>query len=274
LSWKVTDDVLLYYTWSQGFRPGGFNRGSTQFTTATYTFKTPPSFTPDTLVNNEIGFKTQWADHRFEFNGAVYQEDWKNIQVELFLPADFGNLSFVANGPNYRVRGVEMEAIARPVRGLSVNASAAWNSSDQVNVAYLNDVNGNPITSVRAFGDPGVPLALSPALQANLRIRYEMPIASYNAFWQVGGVHQAHSISSIASTTTAFPDQPGYAYNQPGWTQYDASAGIGKDAWMVHLYGENLTDVRADLYENPNQFVDARTVSRPRTLGLRFTYKF
>ena len=56
--------------------------------------------------------------------------------------------------------------------------------------------------------------------------------------------------------------------------EYDASAGIGKDAWMVHLYGENLTDVRADLYENPNQFVDARTVSRPRTLGLRFTYKF
>ncbi len=28
LSWKVTDDILLYYTWSQGYRPGGFNRGA------------------------------------------------------------------------------------------------------------------------------------------------------------------------------------------------------------------------------------------------------
>jgi hypothetical protein len=101
-----------------------------------------------------------------------------------------------------------------------------------------------------------------------------MPLGAYNAFWQIGGVHNAHSISSIASTTTAFPDQPGYAYNQPAWTQYDASAGITKDAWSVHLYGENITDVRADLYENPNQFVDAKTVSRPRTLGLRFTYKY
>ena len=111
----------MYYTWSQGFRPGGFNRGSTQFSNrghSTYKTSARPS-RPDTLVNNEIGWKTQWADHRFEFNGAVYQEDWKNIQVELFLPADFGNLSFVANGPNYRVQGVEMEAIARPVRGLS-----------------------------------------------------------------------------------------------------------------------------------------------------------
>jgi outer membrane receptor protein involved in Fe transport len=226
------------------------------------------------LVNNEIGWKTQWDDHRYEFNGAVYQEDWRNIQVELFLPQDFGNLSFVANGPSYRVRGVEIDAIARPVRGLTLNASASWNSSSQLNVAYLNDINGNPITSVRAFGDPGVPLAQSPPFQANLRVRYDMPLGAYNAFWQIGGVHNAHSISSIASTTTAFPDQPGYAYNQPAWTQYDVSAGITKDAWSVHLYGENITDVRADLYENPNQFVDAKTVSRPRTLGLRFTYKY
>ncbi|MBV8803445.1 MAG: TonB-dependent receptor, partial [Sinobacteraceae bacterium] len=28
LSWHITDDALVYYTWSQGFRPGGFNRGS------------------------------------------------------------------------------------------------------------------------------------------------------------------------------------------------------------------------------------------------------
>ena len=274
LSWKVTADALVYYTWSQGFRPGGFNRGSTQFTSATYVFKTPAIFTPDTLVNNEVGFKTQWADHRYEFNGAVYQEDWKNIQVELFLPQDFGNLSFVANGPNYQVRGIELEAIARPVHGLTLSASAAWNSSKQQNVAYLPDINGHPITSVRAFGDPGVPLAQSPPLQANARIRYEFALSDYKAFVQIGGTHQAHSISSIASTTTAFPDQPGYAYNQPGYSTYDASVGLGTDAWMVHLYGENITDTRADIYENPNQFVDARVVSRPRTMGLRLTYKF
>jgi outer membrane receptor protein involved in Fe transport len=274
LSWHVTDDALLYYTWSQGFRAGGFNRGSTEFPTASYTFKTPSTFTPDTLVNNEIGWKTEWDDHRYEFNGAIYQENWRNIQVELFLPQDFGNLSFVANGPNYRVRGVEISAIAHPVRGLTFTGSAAWNSSTQLNVAYLNDINGNPITSVHAFGDPGVPLAQSPPFEANLRVRYDWPIGSYNAFAQLGGVHTAHSISSIASVTTAFPDQPGYAYNQPGWTQYDASLGVGKDNWVVHAYGENITDVRADLYENPNQFVDAKTVSRPRTLGVRVTYKF
>ena len=274
LSWKATDDVLLYYTWSQGFRPGAFNRGKYTSVIGTQTFTTPSVLAPDTLVNNEIGWKTQWFDHHFEFNGAVYQEDWKNIQVELFLPLLTGNLSYSVNGPDYRIRGLELEAIALPFHGLTITAGAAWNSSQQQTLAYLHDVNGAPILGVRAFGDPGVPLAQSPPLQASLRVRYEFPVADYTAFLQFGGNHQAHSISSIASSTTAFPDQPGFAYDQPGFTQYDASAGIGKNGWMAHLYAENLTDTRADIYENPNQFVDARTVSRPRTIGVRMTYKF
>jgi iron complex outermembrane recepter protein len=276
LSWHVTEDDLLYYTWSQGFRAGGFNRGESSHTVpgTSQIFTIPTQFSPDTLVNNEIGFKTQWFDHRYEINGAVYREDWTNIQVELFLPLDFSNLSFVVNGPSYRVQGAELQFIARPIHGLTLTGGASWNSSNQLGVVYLNDTTGAPITSVRAFGDPGVPLAQSPPQQFNGRVRYDFDAGDYKAFWQVGGVHNAHSLSSIASSTTAFPDQPGYAYNQPGWTEYDASAGFGKDAWMVHFYGENLTDNRSDLYENPNQFVDAKTISRPRTLGVRFTYKF
>jgi outer membrane receptor protein involved in Fe transport len=290
ISWHVTEDALLYYTWSQGFRAGGFNRGESSHcvpgtggycpatglgTGATaQVFTIPTNFAPDTLVNNEIGWKTEWDDHRYEFNGAVYREDWRNIQVELFLPLDFSNLSFVVNGPSYKVQGVELQFIARPFHGLTLTGGASWNSSNQLGIVYLKDTLGQPITSVRAFGDPGVPLAQSPPQQFNMRARYEFNVGEYTAFLQVGGVHNAHSLSSIASTSTAFPDQPGYSYNQPGWTEYDASAGFSKDAWIVHFYGTNLTDNRSDLYENPNQFIDAKTVSRPRTLGVRIGYKF
>jgi len=276
LSWHVTEDALLYYTWSQGFRAGGFNRGESSHTVpgTSQVFDIPTQFAPDTLVNNEIGWKTEWDDHRYEFNGAVYREDWRNIQVELFLPLDFSNLSFVVNGPSYKVQGAELQFIARPLHGLTLTGGASWNSSNQEGVVYLNDTLGQPITSVRAFGDPGVPLAQSPPQQFNMRVRYEFNVNDYLAFVQIGGVHNAHSLSSIASTTTAFPDQPGYSYNQPGWTEYDASAGFSKDAWGVHFYGTNLTDSRSDLYENPNQFIDAKTISRPRTLGVRISYKF
>ena len=49
---------------------------------------------------------------------------------------------------------------------------------------------------------------------------------------------------------------------------------MGKDTWLVQLYGENLTDTRAQLYANYWQWYKATTVNRPRTIGLRFTYRF
>jgi len=291
LSWRPMDDVLLYYTWSQGFRPGGFNRGSHLINHtndpingvapagpvngALYSYQTPQSYAPDTLVNNELGWKTQWFDRRLEFNGAVYQEDWKDVQVQIFESCCYGNLSFVINGPDYRVRGAETEIIGRVTHELTVIGSASWNSSNLSNAPLLLQPNGQPIVipvlagqnnyGGSAFGQPDTPLAQSPPFQASLRARYEFLVGDYKAFWQVGGTHQAHSYSATGNIQT---------YDQAGFTTYDASLGVEKDTWMAQFYGQNLTDTRANLFENGNQFVTAETINRPRTMGLKFGYKF
>ena len=132
LSWKVTDDLLLYYTWSQGFRPGGFNRGVSGHlpVNGVDQYYTPATYAPDTLTNNEIGWKSEWLGHRLQFNGAVYQEDWKNALVSFFDPqGGFGNLTFSTNGPDYRVRGVEIQFVTRITEGLTIQGSASWNST-------------------------------------------------------------------------------------------------------------------------------------------------
>ncbi len=283
ISWRPMDDVLLYYTWSQGFRPGGFNRGSHLIdhsvgslsgpvNGAAYTYQTPQAYAPDTLVNNELGWKTQWFDKRLEFNGAVYQEDWKDVQVQIFQSCCYGNLSFVTNGPNYRVRGVEIESVGRVTHGLTVIGSASWNSSNLTNAPFLNQPNGSPIAiplvngvGGSAFGQTGSPLAESPPFQASLRARYEFEFGDYKAFWQIGGTHQAHSYSATGNITT---------YDQAGFTTYDGSVGVAKDSWSAQLYGQNLTNVQANLFENGNQFVTAETINRPRTAGVKFGYKF
>jgi outer membrane receptor protein involved in Fe transport len=280
LSFRPMEDVLLYYTWSQGFRPGGFNRGShlidhtgaAAVNGAQYTYQTPQSYAPDSLVNNELGWKTQWFDKRLEFNGAVYQEDWKDVQVQIFQSCCYGNLSFVTNGPNYRVRGVEIESIARVTHGLTVIGSASWNSSNLVNAPFLNQPNGQPVViplangiGGSAFGQTGSPLAESPPFQASLRARYEIEFGDFKSFAQVGGTHQAHSYSATGNITT---------YDQAGFSTYDASAGTGKDSWTAQLYVQNLTNTRANLFENGNQFVTAETINRPRTAGVKFGYKF
>jgi iron complex outermembrane recepter protein len=278
LTWRPMDDVMLYYTWSQGFRPGGFNRGShlidhSEGSVAgpvngyAYTYQTPSAYAPDTLINNELGWKTQWLDHRLEVNGAVYQEVWKDVQVQLFQSCCYGNLSFVVNGPNYTVKGLETEVIARPMRELTITASASWNSSNLTNSPALLQPNGQPIQipGQSAYGKLNSPLAQSPPFQGGIRARYEFELGKYNAFWQVGATHQAHAYSATGNIQT---------YEEAGFSTYDASMGVSKDAWSAQLYGQNLTDTRANLFENGNQFITAKTINRPRVLGLSFGYKF
>jgi iron complex outermembrane recepter protein len=287
LSWKVTRDALLYYTWSQGYRPGGFNRTSNapESTSPLYgIFVTPIAFKPDTLTNNEAGWKTEWLEHRLMFDGAIYQEDWKNTQITVFDPGITGNQIFTTNGPNYRVRGLETQLQARVTAHLTVAASAAWNTSKLVKEVNFVDTSGNPIiwsNYTNSYGQPlrnpfgqlGDPLAQCPPFEGNLRLRYDAPFGAYEWFVQVDGTHQAHS---YASTDRLSRDLQGNseAYDDPGFSTYDASMGISRDAWQVKLYGENITDTRAQLYANYAQWFKAVTINRPRTIGMQISYKF
>ncbi len=281
LSWHVTDDVLLYYTWSQGFRPGGFNRGikyTQPYGADAYQYATPATYRPDTLINNEIGFKTEFLDHRLQVNGAVYQEDWKNTIVEFFDPqGGFGNLTFVTNGPNYKVRGGELQIVARVTEGLTVQSSASYNRSFQANSPYLANnnpssvnlgkpilgSNGQPIPNV--FGVQGTPLGESPEIQANVRLRYEFPLGEYRAFTQVGGQYYGRSFTNTSAVDN---------YEMGGWATMDASAGVAKDAWNVQLFSQNITNRDASVYTNSAQFILTQTPLRPRIAGVKFGYKF
>jgi len=272
LSWKITDDVLVYATYSEGFRPGGFNTGTGVITgnsPLNGIFTVPKSYAPDTLENKEIGWKTTWFDHRLQFNGAIYQEDWYNVQVSVTDPLLYGNLNFSINGPHYRVRGAEGDLIFRVTDALTVNSSFAWNSSSQQNAPSVIGNNGVAVSLVPTAGI-GSTLAQSPPFQGNIRARYEIPFNTYVGYAQVGAQHTAHSYASILDAGAFEPQRQ----NQEPYTTYDGFLGLKKDAWGVELYGENLTDTRAQLYVNGFQFVQQVVTNRPRTLGMRMSYKF
>jgi iron complex outermembrane recepter protein len=295
LTYHIFPDVLAYYTWSQGFRPGAFNRSNGCYIPDAQNiaqYCSPLAFTSDDLTNNEIGWKTEFFEHRLQFNGAVYQENWDNVQVAFFDPGILGNVGFGTNGPNYRIRGVETSFIAVVLPGLTAQGAASWNSSTQTNSPFLIANNpdllanpaskaeyGQPITSVsNPYGPVGGPSANSPPMQFNLRLRYEWPINLYNAFVQAGATHTAHSFTqSSANPSLSAGDNVSTTllrFENPPITQYDASAGIAKDAWSVEFYAQNLTNVIKSTFTSTNQFVVAETITRPRVLGVKIGYKF
>ena len=295
LTWHIFPDVLAYYTWSQGFRPGGFNRSSACYQPGINNvplYCSPSSFTSDALTNNELGWKTQWFGHRLQWNGAIYQEDWKNVQVNLFDPGVLGNVGFGTNGPTYRVRGVETSLIAVITSGLTAEGGASWNHSEQTNSpkvfannpALLTDPAtaaeyGQPVPNIQSpYGAIGGPAANAPPLQFNFRLRYQWAISSYNAFVQAGATHTGHSYTQSSSNPTlsagANVSTTLLRFENPAYSQFDASGGIAKDAWNVELYAQNLTNVNKSIFTSTTQFVPAEVITRPRVLGLKFGYKF
>jgi iron complex outermembrane recepter protein len=277
ITWHVTDAALLYYTWSQGFRPGGFNLGEGIITPSSPLYgiyKTPLAYGPDTLINNEIGWKSEWFGHRLQFNGAIYQENWDNVQLTIDDPGVTGNQIFAANGPSYRVRGAETSLVARVTSGLTVTGSASVNSSEVVKTLSLVDPKtGQPILIANPYGALGSPLALSPPFQGNLRVRYDRPINDYHTFYQVGVSHQGGTFSTTDQLTKTLQGQSVAFYN-PAFTTYDAAIGVAKDAWTVGLYGENLANSQGITFSSYSEWVKADTIIRPRTLTLKFSYKF
>jgi iron complex outermembrane receptor protein len=295
LTWHILPDVFAYYTWSQGFRPGAFNRNFNCYipdANGIPQYCNPLAYESDNLTNNELGWKTEWLNRRLQWNGAVYQEDWKNVQVSFFDPGLLGNVGFNANGPDYRIRGVETSIIAVLTRGLTAQGGASWTSSEQTNSPFLIDNNnghlipgvpaspnfGNPILSApNPYGPPGSPSSFAPPFQFNARLRYQWAMSSYNLFAQAGVTHTAHSFTQSGSNpplTVGGISTNQLRFENPAYTEYDVSFGVDKGAWRAELYGLNITNVITSAFTSDAQFALQQTITRPRVLGLRIGYKF
>ena len=297
LTWHVTPDLMVYYTYSQGFRPGGFNQNGQSLHApgpdAVAQYSIPNKYTSDQLTNNEIGWKTEFFNRRLQWNGAVYQENWDNVQVAFFDPLLVGNVFYDTNGQNFKIKGIETSIVARITNGLTVQGAASWNQSEQTNSPALianNPASGNfgkPITEscslagtncspvVNPFGPIGSPAANAPPLQYSLHVRYEWYVNDFKPFVQISGTHEGHSYTQAGSnpSITGTISTGRLRFENPAYSTFDASFGVSKGPWYVNVFGQNLSNSNASTFVSTDQFIVAQTPLRPRVIGLAFGYK-
>jgi iron complex outermembrane recepter protein len=299
LTWHIKQDLMVYYTFSQGFRPGGFNQngGAAHGLDANGVaqYLVPGSYGSDNLTNNEIGWKTELLDHRLQWNGAVYYDNWSNVQIEFFNPGVVGNIFYDTNGQDFLIKGIETSFVARVMAGLTVQGAADWNKSAQTNSPALIDNNpadtanyGKPITQVcsggtcssvgNPFGPIGAPSANAPPMQFSLRARYDWLMGDYVPYLQIGIRHTDISFSQaganpeigIGGSVTTSRGR----FENPAYTTLDAAIGVSKGDWHVDLHGENLTNSNASTFTSTDQFIIEQTPLRPRVIELSFGYSF
>jgi outer membrane receptor protein involved in Fe transport len=333
LTWHINQDMMAYYTYSEGFRPGGFNRtaslpgqppslsGVAKFCGSingvqnapdprcatggslaglnTSQFNKPYGFDSDNLTNNEVGFKSEFLDHHLLFNISGYIMDWKDVQLSLFDPVHLGNTTFNVNGPTYRVKGFEVQFVARLTDGLTFEGSSSVNSAEQTSTPCLpsNRVSaGNPtpigdcITVVKEnpytnpYGVTGTRPPFSPPWMFNARLRYDWAAGVYKPFVWVGASH----VASMSNQPASFPagDDPKQCcvagqptttllrYEIPGVTTYDAAIGVSKDNWTAEIAGQNISNEYGPSNISSGQFIKAEIPLRPRVIMANFSWHF
>ena len=296
VQWHVNRDTMLYYTFSQGFRPGGFSRGSRDKApdvNGVPQYHTPNGYAPDSLTNNEVGLKTQLFDHRLLFNVSAYYMEWTNVQLALYQPCCLGNTTFLVNGPDYEIKGVEAQFVGKVFEGLTISGSGSYNDNTQTNSPCLidNEPNspnlGKCITEIKGkpfvnpFGVEGGVSAFSPKFQGNIRGRYERTMYGYNGFGQVGVSYTGKQFTQPANYTpgsdpaeSPVPDTTYLRYELPAYTQVDAQFGVSRDGWTAQIVASNLTNSHASTFTSTAQFIKSEVPLRPRVVSFKLSKSF
>jgi outer membrane receptor protein involved in Fe transport len=299
ITWHITPDVMAYYTFSQGFRPGAFNRSSGAVAPGpggVNQFNKPNAYGPDSLQNQEIGVKATMLDNKLQVNLSAYLMQWNNVQFLFFNPPYLGNTTFGVNGPNYHVKGLEGQFTALLMPGLSLSGSGSYNEDTQAGSPCLvsniptSPTFGSCITQiipkgsttlapfVNPFGAPGTVPAFSPRFQGNARVRYDWTMDSFNPFVMVGVSYTGSMFNQPATYTSGegviVPNTTFLRYLQPAYTTVDAAIGVNFEKWSAQIFGQNLTDSHASTFTSSAQFIKAEVPLRPRVMGLKVAYNF
>jgi len=129
LAFNPTDDIMLYFSYSEGFKSGGFTQRVFPPVVAGFTAPpgTPdidliPTFAPEFVEVLELGFKTSLLDNTVRINGALFQTDYTDLQVQVFNSV----APVTQNIGTAGIDGFELEVMAAPGGGWFFESSLAF----------------------------------------------------------------------------------------------------------------------------------------------------
>ncbi|NIB42490.1 TonB-dependent receptor [Pseudomaricurvus alkylphenolicus] len=256
LSYQLSNDHMVYGTISKGFRAGGVNSFSlaNEGLTGLPIGSLPRSYDPDTLINYEIGAKTQWYNGRLTLNGALFLMDWEDVQVN-WDPTGLG-FPTVINAETAHSQGIEIEGVAHLSQSLEINFGATYID------AKLDDDVVFPDGTV-AFEEGGN-LGVIPNYTYTIGGSYRFDILEgLEGVARLNYNYTAETSKDPAEIETQKTDAYGLA---------SASlSAISEEGWEVKLFVNNLTDEVAEVYyETRGEF----NTIRPRTIGVNASMNF
>jgi iron complex outermembrane receptor protein len=248
LDWTINSDLMLYGSYSTGYRGSAFNGFA--FDPSEFT-----SVKPEELQAWEFGFKSTLQNGRTRLNGAVFNYNYENQQFLIF-DAGFQTL---LNAGKSKIRGLELQLITQATENLTVNAGIGLLDAEYVELDYAGaDLSGNTLPS-------------APEVNINVMLDYDL--------WQSDSLWvQLHYDGSYISKQYFEPFNDD-RLAQSAYAIHNARINFSfeDEAHAVGIYVKNLTDEEyatysVDLTADWNGLFFFR--GSPRTFGIDYKYTF
>ena len=213
---------MLYASVATGFRSGGFNSANLQNPAV------PATFGPENVTAFEVGSKNRFADEHIQLNVSAFYNKFKNLQVPTTFPLPAPSTSVASaslNAGAARAYGVEVEAVFKPVRDLTLNATASLIDAKYEDYKFLGAPSRFYPTVQQNLSGNEIPN--TPSQKFTVGAEYDIRIAGFGKI-----TPQANALISSHYYNTAYNSvldrQGAYATVDAslGWTSEDERFGV------------------------------------------------
>ncbi len=280
LTYRATDNFMMYGTVGQGYRPGGAINQVLDIM--------PESFEHDETLNYEIGAKTTWWDNRITLNLAFYQIDFEDMQYRAPYQNDAFDAQLNCSGKCAESKGGEFELTIAATENLTFYLNAGHTKNEILQNLY-RPYEDDTLGYAALAGDPLSTQTPEDTMAAG--IQYAFQVGNMDGFARIdytetGSMERLNNDRSSDDPRPA--DHPDGEYSGtiadseleneievPGWHAVHARIGLQGESFGVELYARNLTDEIAAIHQSSNGvFLGDRTLAQPRTIGIQFKWNY
>jgi len=299
LSYKPSDDLMLYGSYSRGYKAGGFNLDRSALTSNTLgnpalTGDTANlQFDQETVDAFEIGAK--YSSREFSLSVAAFRQQFYNFQLNTFNGSVFlvqningcsdelgdtdrdasaatGNCA--ADNVKYGVvaQGVELEASINPIRDVNVSMGLTYTDTSYENDLVGRDSGAALDPALRLL--PGDNLSNAPEITATASLSYTPPLGNT-------GLTGLFYVNARTTSDYNTGSDLLYGKEQDGFTLVNARIGVRgpDDMWAIEGWAQNLFNVDYSQVAFNTPFVASQQtysafLAEPRTYGITVRGRF
>jgi outer membrane receptor protein involved in Fe transport len=263
LQYQINSDLMTYFTYSTGYRPGGINRNA-DF----------GGYQADYLTNFELGLKSTLFNGRMHTNVTIYDEDWDQFQYAFLGP---NSLTIIANAKGANVKGADIQSDWRVTDQLSLFGGATIDDGELSENVCLTA--NETCTAAAAQAPASTRLPYNSTFKGNLTARYTFPLYNWDGHVQASAVYQSQEQAALLSNDANGQNEKAVLGAMPGFATFDFSAGVERNKLAFSLFVKNAFDRRGELNRQVSCTIGVCSTVyvfpiQPMTVGFNLSQRF